>query len=682
MGQRHQIFVIACVRRKGETTGQRRCVAAYHHQWCYGLTALYCLSRFLRLASQPENSLMIRRDIASVQGNWGEVPQVATEVKIRKECYVPCPFIAYLMQLAWNVNLDDVPVYVAGTTFTNSVLDARMQSSGAANNDGITIVDVTDPANASYCFNKICGPPLTAEDYVRKYYPRIADSVPLDDDQSEDADVATEHAVVQTIAALEPFPLMSIDSLVEAWPQDYTRARDTMVAAGTYVSVTVSPDESLPATPAVSIPPLSAQPAVHSLTDISLRQAVLHAVNEGNHEPIQDSLSTPGQREVILSTLCDISPLPPAGSKLLDLAIGREQLPDVLDLSGINLSLSAILGRIGTMSGMLYKLDLSGNDRVTVHDLSNVISAAPRMRELIIFDCPLIADEDMYGLLASSPESIYALEFIGHSAFFRRARDKDPACPYVPAFTCVVYESMRQPLTISLPYFTPSRLLRSIYTLLKSMADTKTASLAMLLQHETGQTIDPTLAGLSFSGSQMFTSTAVLHAAFTTWYAESASITDAIRVAQLKREPDPSGLRADTQRITLIPQMSTSFDGWLLLMEPTRAVGGRFAIARKRRNGASADQPPAATPDPGLIEMSAASDFEVFSLDEFVVALKAEGRPAPPAEDVAALARVIEIAYPAEQGDCRLDPAGVAKFLNEVALRSMVIGQSIRIRRE
>ncbi|KZV73359.1 hypothetical protein PENSPDRAFT_750106 [Peniophora sp. CONT] len=697
MGQRHQIFIVARVRSKGEKTGHRRCVAAYHHQWCYGRTALQCLSRFVKLASQPDNAASIRRDLANVDGNY--VEESADE---EEREYVPCPFIVYLVQLAWNVNLDDVPVYVAGVSFDNAVLDARMYTGDGDNNDGITIVDVTDPTNPTYCFNDIGGPPLTARTYVRKYYPRkirrpAATTPPASDDRAEedgdtdgedegnedegnedegnedegdedeggedsDGGDATERMVRKTISALKDVPLMSVDALVEAWPGEYTRARKKVIAAGTHVPGTLSTDEPLPETAAASITSPPAQPTVETLADISLRQAVVHAVNEGDIEPIRESLSTTDQREVILNVLNDMSQLPPAGAKLLNLAIGREQPADVLDLSGIELSPSAILGLVTAASSTLLKLDLTGNKRVTILDLTDILSAASNMRQLIIFDCPLISDEDIYSLLSSSPKLFYTLEFIGHSAFFRRVHDSVPLCPYTPAFTVVVQEPMRQPLITSLPYFTPSRLLRSIYTLLKPVADTAAASAALRRLDEQGRKANPNLAGLAFSGIQMFSSTAVLHAAFTTWYDGADSVTDAVSIAE-GQEPDPCGLRANTQRITLLPQMSTSLDGWLLLVQPGMfgMGGGSLSISCKHREEASVD---------AESTENAGQGFKAFSLSGFVEAMKEEGRPAPSVEDVAALESVIETAF----GQNRFDSAGALQLLKEVAMRSRMYG--------
>ncbi|VDB96757.1 unnamed protein product [Peniophora sp. CBMAI 1063] len=658
MGQRHQIYVIARVRCEDETTGHRRCVAAYHHQWCYGRTALHLLSRFLRLISQPDNVQSIRREIANVQGNWGEEP---AEVAVGREDYVPCPFIAFLLHLAWNVNLDDVPVYVAGTTFSNAVQDVRMDTSDGHNDDGITIIDVTDPSKPSYCFNQIGGPPLTAEQYVRQYYPQTIDLASVNDAQVQDNDtltkaVATEHMVLQAISPLQDVPLMSIDSLVEAWPEDYYRARRKMLAAGTYVSGDPgSPDNPIPAVFTSYISSRRSPPAIPSLADISLRQAILYAVNEGDVESIQDSTSQPGQREIIFSTLRDISPLPQAGAELLAFAIGRDHPVDVLNLSGIDLTSSAVIGLVRAAGSALIKLDLTGNSRVTISDVVDILRVAPSIRQLIIFGCPLVSDEEIYGLLATSPKAIYTLEFIGHDAFFRRPYDGNPRCPYAPSFTCILGDSwMRKSITTSLPYFTPSRLLRCMYTLLKPFAAAYSAYTKIMLPPSDINS-DPSLPDIALTtGHLLKSSTAVLHAAFAAWDTEAASVSDAVRLAQVQG-PDPSGLRANTQRITLIPQTPASPEGWLLLLQPENTqTRPRFGIARKRVNQPPIDSEPAT---------KGAHGIEVFTLTEFVKALVDEGRPAPPPEDVAALAGVIDATFPEEHGDRRFDSASAAAFL-------------------
>lgn len=530
------------------------------------------------------------------------------------------------------------------------------------NNDGITIVDLTDQANPSYCFNIIGGPPLTAEFYVREYYPQTVDltAVSHGQAQSDDGTIKTERMVLQSISALEGVPLMSVDSLVEAWPEEYTDARQAMIDAGTYVPNAESPDESLPYPTTASVPSLHAQPAVQSLADISLRLAVLRAVSEGDVQLIQDALSVPvpGQSKVIFDALCEISPLPQEGAELLELVIGRNQPSDALDLSGTELSPSAVLGLVKARGSTLRKLDLSGNNRITAHDIASILSATPEMQQLTMFDCALISDEDIYGLLAFSPKSVYNLELIGHSAFFRRAQDTEPSCPYVPAFTCIVMHDSYAPYVASIPYFTPGRLLRSLYTLLKPAAAASAASAELALLDAKGQAEDRTLGALVYGIQSLFTSTAPLYAALTTWYEGTVSVTEAIRMAK-EQVPDPSGLRANTQRITLIPQKSVSWDGWLLLIETqSYMTPGRFTFARRRQNAASTE----------LKENeagNAALDLEMLSFGEFVKALQEEGRPAPLVEDVAALADVMGTAFPRKGGDNWFDSADVVKTLNK-----------------
>ena len=75
MGQRHQAFVIARVRPHSadSSTGtppKYHCIAALHHQWCYGRLALQAAYRFITKAMQMNNAQIIRAEIASIQGKY------------------------------------------------------------------------------------------------------------------------------------------------------------------------------------------------------------------------------------------------------------------------------------------------------------------------------------------------------------------------------------------------------------------------------------------------------------------------------------------------------------------------------------------------------------------------------------------------------------------------------------
>ena len=115
MGQRHQVFLIARVKSKahGETLAETRyrCIAALHHQWCYGRLPLRAARRFLTLAKQVDNAQIIREELRNFDN--------ATSSKI------PCPYSLFLLASAWTVDLTPGEEYNS----RGHILSAEMGSS-------------------------------------------------------------------------------------------------------------------------------------------------------------------------------------------------------------------------------------------------------------------------------------------------------------------------------------------------------------------------------------------------------------------------------------------------------------------------------------------------------------------------------------------------------------------------
>jgi hypothetical protein len=107
MGQRHQVFLIARVAPHGKPLGETRyrCIAALHHQWCYGRLPLQAATRFITLIKQKENAEIIREEIDNIHGLYGifETPPELPKL--------PCPFAFFLMLSAWTSDLND-PKYL------------------------------------------------------------------------------------------------------------------------------------------------------------------------------------------------------------------------------------------------------------------------------------------------------------------------------------------------------------------------------------------------------------------------------------------------------------------------------------------------------------------------------------------------------------------------------------------
>ncbi|EIW65248.1 uncharacterized protein TRAVEDRAFT_109959 [Trametes versicolor FP-101664 SS1] len=165
MGQRHQAFLIARVRPKhGEPA--YRCIAACHHQFCAGVLPLRAVYRFIRLITQPENAAIVRTELHEIDGKYGRSRQDGGRMP-----QVPCPYSVSLLATAWTTNLDPSigsPQY-DGFTLRHAVLDATMGCWGGDNNEGISIIDVTDPLHPAYCFLRR-ERPLSAYEYLEGYY--------------------------------------------------------------------------------------------------------------------------------------------------------------------------------------------------------------------------------------------------------------------------------------------------------------------------------------------------------------------------------------------------------------------------------------------------------------------------------------------------------------------------------
>jgi hypothetical protein len=122
MGQRHQVFLIARVLPHNDTRYLYRCIAAFHHQWCFGEFPLQAVRRFLALVRQKNNAEIVRSEIQDIQGKYGvlgEEPRIPD---------VPCPYTAFLLASSWTTDLDPDVSYTSGTSFKNSVLPASMGS--------------------------------------------------------------------------------------------------------------------------------------------------------------------------------------------------------------------------------------------------------------------------------------------------------------------------------------------------------------------------------------------------------------------------------------------------------------------------------------------------------------------------------------------------------------------------
>lgn len=89
------------------------------------------------------------------------------------------------------------------------------------NNDGITVIDMMNLEQPVYCFFSANGlgdecVPLTAAGYACSYYP-----IPKPEKMNDEHVCLMEEDVLNVIFLLDGEPLMTLEMLAEAWPQEY-----------------------------------------------------------------------------------------------------------------------------------------------------------------------------------------------------------------------------------------------------------------------------------------------------------------------------------------------------------------------------------------------------------------------------------------------------------------------------
>ncbi|CAG9976206.1 unnamed protein product [Clonostachys byssicola] len=218
MGQHHQLFVIAKAGR------HYRSLAAVHHQWLYGMTALRQCLQLLEIFGHSENRLALQQELRFAEAyyrNKGAPSQQPPELQWADRGGIcPFPFITTCLMM--------------GTSFNQELAQASavheepfgMGFDQGDNNDGITVIDITDLENVKYCFVNFTDDyqqegethsplyqPLTGWQYVKTYYP-------------EDDPMTQTH--IHLPKTLDTKPLINIATLAETWPWGKWEVRDAV----------------------------------------------------------------------------------------------------------------------------------------------------------------------------------------------------------------------------------------------------------------------------------------------------------------------------------------------------------------------------------------------------------------------------------------------------------------------
>lgn len=347
---------------------------------------------------------------------------------------------------------------------TNFVLTLR--TSSIDNNDGISVIDVTDPEIPSYCFVSVLGieadpvpyrVPLSAEEYVRAYYPKYVPPVKAEAEETEEMttqhrhSLAVEEDLQVTIAKLKDVKLVEPWMLAEAWSAEYKEVSGNTEKA-----------------PEAVMEPVKSE--IPSLVDLTIPLLAAHAIPSGETADIEAMVWMPDKRSAIKAVLRQLSPFPEGGMSLLKKVIGQEleKHNAQLDLSGFALSSAQLEALIPAMS--IDVVNLSDMPAVTIDAVRHILTKLPQLKRLILFECPSISSDDIYSLLSTEPGLFNRLDALIHPCLFGELKDTEDLCPYHNAFSYIGAHS-RGLKACSLPFFTPSRVIQALIDILGPLCD-------------------------------------------------------------------------------------------------------------------------------------------------------------------------------------------------------------------
>ncbi|KAG6890184.1 hypothetical protein C0995_010889 [Termitomyces sp. Mi166 len=435
MGQRHQAFLIAEIVPHGKTDAKYRCVAAMHHQWCYGSLPLRATRRLLTLLKKPEHEKIILQELRALDGKYGRWRAPP------KTPQVPCPFSSFLMVSSFNIDLsinsEEQEPYVSGVSIEHALLDANMGSSEGDNNDGITVIDITDPRNPAYCFVFLGQMiPLTANDYIRNYY-QLPKSGKLKD---------SGEMILSVIAALEGERLVTLQMLVEAWPEEYKESLGKQIN-----------DQSTEP----ELGPIAPDSLVPLLSDLALKPTVEHALETGDTKDIEQLVWLPGKAEAIIGILKAHEPFPDSGVSLLAQAFKNLNRGSI-DLSAFSMSTIQIISVMANVSNVQI-LDLSHNPLVTGDTIRAILESIPTLKRLVLLDTS-VTDEALSSLFRDHQKLFFNLEALTHPLLLNGRSSRFPN-----AFAIIVYDQMMHFVTTaSIPFFTPSFIVQALTDYLRA----------------------------------------------------------------------------------------------------------------------------------------------------------------------------------------------------------------------
>ncbi|KAJ8698182.1 hypothetical protein PTI98_004920 [Pleurotus ostreatus] len=439
MGQRHQIWLIAKVVPRDSTDNKAyyRSLGGFHNQCCYGRLPPRAVRRFIDLAKQKDNAEIIQIELDGVQKKYsrdageGEMP------------VSPCPYTQFLLGLSCCVDLDSTPeTYVSGPTYDGYRVPATLRGSfDYGPDDGISVIDVTDPMNPSYC-HILSHSPLNAGQYIGRYYGSLRAGATSEEQEMY---MKLKKHIETVIASLDGVGVVTTEMLAEAWPGEYNPRKGSKQldeVADPSDEIAVAEDNIVP-----------------QLADLIVGPAVKQSIAQGNFDELEKLVWIPEKAKLIKAALREIDPFPDAAIPLLRRVCEVESQTNEkeLDLTGLPLSSDQILEFV-SQRGDIQRLRLSNMPYVTIDTVRKLLTLVPPISHLNLLGTP-IADEAIFELLSKEPKLFYHVEALVHPALLRY----DATASYKAAFT---FPGVLCPLVggcPAVPFFTPQKVVQMFF---------------------------------------------------------------------------------------------------------------------------------------------------------------------------------------------------------------------------
>ncbi|KAJ8514832.1 hypothetical protein ONZ45_g7663 [Pleurotus djamor] len=435
MGQRHQVFLIAKVIPHGplDAKPNYRSLGGYHHQWCYGRLPLKATRRFINLVSQKDNAEVIQLELDDIQGKYHKLNGVNPAFP-----KIPCPYLMSILAMAWDFDLDDErSPYISGRSVEHSIVPSNCGSFSQDNNDGITVIDVSDLSNPSCC-HVVRDRPISAEQYVRRHFGGL-----LSRDEANDAQMV--------ISALDNIPLITLEVLAEVWPHEYMKSTSA-APLGTEVLTEIH----------ASNPSLRGVP---QLSEITIDLAIRQSIDDEDFSAIEKLIWMPGRADQILSALSQQDKFSDGALSLVAKVLDVDPDRDTVNLSGWKLASEQIKSLFSGSVGV-KSVNLSKMPNVTIDCVRGILTAIPTISCLNLLGTP-ISNEDMVGLLSTEPKLFYHMDVLLHKVFLSFHEH----APYDAAFWFPAPASvMAGGASSAIPYFTPQRIVQTFTDYLSPFA--------------------------------------------------------------------------------------------------------------------------------------------------------------------------------------------------------------------